>query len=227
MTAVTHEAPETVETADEHPERPEDSGHSEALSGHTLDEALWQAWKSMELPEGFHAEIVEGSIEVSPTGRHSHGQIVNRLRRALEKFLDDGDHVAYQDMNVVHGMTVCVPDLFVAPEDDTEHVTEDGLGLDASCVGLAVEVVSPGHRAAERDRVHKRRAYARAGVPVYVLIDDHDGHGTVTVLTSPSPEEAVYAAETRVPYGTEVAIPEGAAKGFVIGEAITGPLRGS
>ncbi|MEE1938628.1 hypothetical protein V1L54_04250 [Streptomyces sp. TRM 70361] len=44
MTAVTHEAPETVETADEHPERPEGPGHSEAPSGHTLDEALWQAW---------------------------------------------------------------------------------------------------------------------------------------------------------------------------------------
>lgn len=223
MTALTHEATGTSEAAGAS-ERP---GAPDAPSGPSLDEALWQAWKTMELPEGFHAEIVEGSIEVSPTGRHGHGQIVNRLRRALEKFLDDGDHVAYQDMNVVHDLKVYVPDLFVAPEDDAEHVTEDGLGVKASCVELVVEVVSPGHRATERDRVHKRRAYARAGVPVYVLIDDHDGHGTVTVLTSPSPDEAVYAAETRVPYGTEVAIPEGAAKGFVIGESVTGPLRGA
>ncbi len=224
MAALAHEAPEAVDETAEVPEPPEGS---KAPSGPGLDKALWQAWKSMELPEGFHAEIVEGSIEVSPTGRHGHGQIVNRLRDALVFFLDHVDHVAYQDMNVIHELTAYVPDLFVAPEDDTEHVTEDGLGLKASCVEMVVEVVSPGHRAVERDRVHKRRAYARAGIPVYVLIDDHDGHGTVTVLTSPSSEEAVYAAETRVPYGTEVAIPEGAAKGFVIGESITGPRRDS
>ncbi|WP_308218219.1 DUF397 domain-containing protein [Streptomyces sp. RKCA744] len=34
--------------------------------------------------------------------------------------------------------------------------------------------------------------------------DDHDQHGTVTVLTSPSPGRATHAAGTRVPYGTAV-----------------------
>lgn len=34
-----------------------------------LDEVLWQAWKAMDLPEGYRAEITEGAIEVSPTGR--------------------------------------------------------------------------------------------------------------------------------------------------------------
>ncbi|WP_327414508.1 hypothetical protein [Streptomyces sp. NBC_01233] len=33
-----------------------------------LDDVLWQAWKAMELPEGYHAEIVEGFIEESITG---------------------------------------------------------------------------------------------------------------------------------------------------------------
>ncbi|MGW1049472.1 hypothetical protein ACWD4N_03580 [Streptomyces sp. NPDC002586] len=37
-----------------------------------LDEVLWLAWKAMELPEGYRAEIIEGAIEVSPTGRLSH-----------------------------------------------------------------------------------------------------------------------------------------------------------
>ncbi|WP_241028779.1 Uma2 family endonuclease [Streptomyces verrucosisporus] len=186
MTALTHEAPE-VTGVDGTERDPEPRGDPQAPPRADLDEALWQAWKTLELPEGFHAEIVEGSIEVSPTGRHCHGQTVNRLRRALERFLDGGDHVAYQDMNVIHELTAHLPDLFVAPEDDTEHVTEDGPGLKASCVEMVVEVVSPGHHSIERDRVHKRRAYARAGVPVYVLIDDHDGHGTVTVLTPPPP----------------------------------------
>lgn len=210
MTALAHEAPETAPMP------------SRTVPGLELDEVLWQAWKAMELPEGFHAEIVEAFIEVSPTGRHSHSSIINRLRDALTLFLADGSYAARNDMNVIHGLKTWIPDLFIAPRDDEEFVTEDGLGLDASCVELIVEVVSPGSDGITRDRDRKRRAYARAGIPIYVLIDDYDGHGTVTVLTSPSPDEAVYAAETRVPYGTEATIPEGPAKGFTITEAITG-----
>ncbi|NEW75083.1 Uma2 family endonuclease [Streptomyces rhizosphaericus] len=213
MTALAHEAPTTTEVP-------------EAMSPISLDEALWQAWKSLELPEGFRAEIVEGFIEVSPTGRSSHARIINRLRRLLEKYLEDGDYAVHHDWNVIHGLKAWVPDLFVAPQEDEEFLTEDGLGFAASAVKLVVEVVSPGHENQQRDRVRKRRAYAGAGIPVYVLVDDHDQHGTVTVLTSPSPGEGTYAAETRVPYGVEVEIPEGPAKGFAITEEITGPRQG-
>jgi Uma2 family endonuclease len=88
-----------------------------------------------------------------------------------------------------------------------------------------VEVVSPGKRDQDRDRVKKRREYARAAIPVYVIIDDCDGQETVTVLTEPRPDKADWAGVHRVPYGTEVAIPEGPAKGFVVTQAITGPAR--
>ncbi|NJP99378.1 Uma2 family endonuclease [Streptomyces zingiberis] len=187
-----------------------------------LDEALWQAWKTLELPEGFHAEIVEGFIEVSPTGRSRHGIVFNRLRRRVEKFLEGSEWLAYQDMNVLHDKKILMPDVFIGPDDLEAALDEDGIGVSAESVVLVAEVVPPGRDATERGRVRKRRAYARAGIPVYVLIDDHDGHGTVTVLTSPSRKEAVYAAETRVPYGTAVEIPEGPAKGFAITEEITG-----
>ncbi|MCQ4044141.1 Uma2 family endonuclease [Streptantibioticus rubrisoli] len=210
MTALAHAAPMEV---------------PEAMPPATLDEALWQAWKSMELPEGFRAEIVEGFIEVSPTGRSRHAQTVNRLRRALERHLGDGEYAVHHDWNVIRGLKAWVPDLFIAPEDDEEFVTEDGLGFVDSAVRLVVEVVSPGYENQQRDRVRKRRAYAGAGIPVYVIVDDFDNHGTVTILTSPSPEEGIYAAESRTPYGTEVQIPEGPAKGFAIGKSITGPSR--
>ncbi|MGW7492495.1 Uma2 family endonuclease [Streptomyces sp. NPDC054786] len=211
MTALAQEAPVTTSEI--------------TTSGPDLHEVLWQAWKAMELPEGLRAEIIEGFIEVSPTGRYAHGQIANRLRDKLVVFLAGSEYVARQDMNVVHGLQVWIPDCFVAPEDSEGHVTEDGLGIQASAVELIVEVVYPGHDGLMRDRERKRRAYARAGIPIYVLIDDYDGHGTVTVLTSPRTDEAVYTEAHCVPYGNEAAIPEGPAKGFVIGEAITGPPR--
>ncbi|MGW2919063.1 Uma2 family endonuclease [Streptomyces angustmyceticus] len=196
-------------------------------SGPDLDELLWQAWKAMALPEGLRAEIIEGFIEVSPTGRFAHGQIANRLRDELVPFLAGSGYVARQDMNVVHERKVWFPDCFIAPENPGEHVTDDGVGIRASAVQLIVEVVSPGREGAERDQERKHRAYAGAGIPVYVLIDDDDGHGTVTVLAAPRPGEAVYTDVHRVAYGIDVVIPEGPAKGFVIGEAITGPARGA
>ncbi|AKL66517.1 MULTISPECIES: Uma2 family endonuclease [unclassified Streptomyces] len=194
-----------------------------------LDEALWQAWKAMELPEGFHAEIIEGFIEVSPTGRLPHSKITNGLRRTLDRFLERGEFAAFQDTNVIHGQKVWIPDVLIAPEDVDIHGTEDGIGIRAEAVRLVVEVVSPGSDSITRDRTRKRRAYARAGIPVYVLIDDYDDGGTVTVLSRPDREKAIYGDEVRAAYGAAVTVPEGPAKGFVIGEDITGagqPRRG-
>ncbi|MEU4355003.1 Uma2 family endonuclease [Streptomyces virginiae] len=198
---------------------------SKATSPSDLDDALWQAWKAIELPEGYHAEIVEGFIEVSPTGRYAHSRIVNRLRDRLVLHLAQSEFAAWQDTNVIRRRKVWIPDLFVAREDAEEHVTEDGLGIDASAVRLIVEVVSPGSDGITRDRTRKRREYARAGIPVYVLIDDFDEGGTITVLSSPDPEAAVYADEVRAAYRAGVTLSDGPAKGFTIGEEITGPGR--
>ncbi|MGY0068261.1 Uma2 family endonuclease [Streptomyces sp. QTS137] len=140
-------------------------------------------------------------------------------------FLGNGEYSAYQDANVIFRRKGWIPDVFVAPEDLEPYADEDGLGVDAAAVRLVVEVVSPGKRHEDRDRVRKRREYARAGIPVYVIIDDHDAQGTVTVLTEPRPDKADWLGVVRVPYGTDVDIPKGPAMGFVIGEAITGPKR--
>jgi len=219
MTALAHERPETMtEIRTEPPYLPE--------NGPDLDEVLWQVWEAMELPEGYRAEIIEGAIEVSPTGRYAHSQIVFLLKEALGDFLKGGDFAARNDTNVIHEGCVWVPDLFVVARDTERYVTDDGLGLTAAGVRVVFEVVSPGKRSQDRDRVKKRREYARAAIPVYVIIDDYDDQGTVTVLTEPRPEKADWVGVHRVPYGTEVTIPEGPAKGFAVSDAITGPARG-
>ncbi|WP_326595995.1 hypothetical protein [Streptomyces sp. NBC_01803] len=123
-----------------------------------------------------------------------------------------------------------IPDVFVAPRGDAASVTEDGLGIDAARVESITEVVAAGRDGTTRGRVRGRRAHEHAGVPVHVLVDDHDDHDdhdTATVLTAPPPEEGVHAAGTRVPHGTEVVLPAGPAKGFVVAGAIPGPPRGA
>lgn len=215
MTALAHERPETMSEA-----------QAESLNVSDPDEGLWQVWKAMELPEGYRAEIIEGAIEVSPTGRFAHAQVVNRFRDALAIFLKDSEYGAWNDTNVIHARRAWIPDMLVAPRDAELVEEEDGLGIKASAVSTVVDVVSPGKSNQDRDRIRKRREYARAGIPFYVLIDDYDGQGAVTLFTGPRPEKADWEDIHRVPYGTEVTIPEGPAKGFVIGEAVTGPKRG-
>ncbi|CAM5352338.1 Uma2 family endonuclease OS=Streptomyces alboniger OX=132473 GN=CP975_21930 PE=4 SV=1 [Streptomyces alboniger] len=217
MTALAHERPETM---------PETRTEPVFEEGPDLDEVVWQVWKAMELPEGYRAEIIEGAIEVSPTGRYSHSQIIFLLREALGDFLKGGEFAARHDTNIIHDGSALIPDLFVVVRDPERYVTDDGLGLTAAAVRVVFEVVSPGRRNQDRDRIRKRREYARAGIPVYVLIDDYDGQGAVTLFTEPRPEKADWDDIHRVPYGTDVTVPEGPAKGFVIGESITGPKRG-
>jgi Uma2 family endonuclease len=215
LTALVHERPEIMSEAG-----------TEFANGPSLDEALWQVWKAMDPPEGYRAEIIEGAIELSPTARRSHGLVANRVRRALDRFLDGGEYACHQDVNVIHNRKAWVPDAFVALEDTEPCRDEEDMGVVADSVHLIVEVVSPGKRNQDRDQVKKRREYARAAIPVYVIIDDYDGQGAVTLFTGPRPEAADWGDIRRIPYGTEVVIPEGPAKGFVIGEAITGAGRG-
>ncbi|MEU9084670.1 Uma2 family endonuclease [Streptomyces sp. NPDC048357] len=191
-----------------------------------LDEAVWIAWQAAanSLPEGFRAEILDGRVEVSARGHVRPGGIANRLRATMDRALADSGFGAVQCTYVVHGRNAWQPDVLLAPDDDAGHATDDG--LEASAVELVVEVVSPGRDSISRDRIRKRRAYARAGIPVYILIDDHDERGVVTAPTGPDPEKAVYGDEVRASYGVAVTVPAGPAKGFVIGEGITGALRG-
>lgn len=135
MTALAHERPETMSEI-------RTESVSLAEDGPDLDQVVWQAWKAMELPEGYRAEIIEGAIEVSPTGRYSHSQIVFLLKEALGEFLRGGDFAARNDTNIIHKGQAWVPDMFVTARDAERYVTDDGLGLTAAAVRLIVEVVS-------------------------------------------------------------------------------------
>ncbi|MET9396194.1 hypothetical protein [Kitasatospora sp. NPDC002965] len=58
------------------------------------------------------------------------------------------------------------------------------------------------------------------------IVDDFDDGGAVTVLTGPDSGRGAYACSVRTPYGEGAVIPEGPAKGFVIGPDVTGARRG-
>jgi Uma2 family endonuclease len=57
----------------------------------------------------------------------------------------------------------------------------------------------------DTDRVDKRRAYAAAGIPLYLLVDRENRE---TVLFSrPDVEAQDYRADVRVPFGSDLELP--------------------
>ncbi|MEU6892776.1 Uma2 family endonuclease [Streptomyces sp. NPDC046557] len=100
---------------------------------------------------------------------------------------------------------------------------EEGFGVDATRVALVAEVVSPGKEVHRQHHSRKRRWYAQSGIAVYLVVDDFEDQGTVTVFSGPDPGRGTYATRTKVSYGTPVTIPEGPAKGVEIDGALTAP----
>ncbi|GAB3445281.1 Uma2 family endonuclease [Streptomonospora sediminis] len=152
------------------------------------------------LPEGFRAEILEGSIVVSPTPTMKHGGVVSRFHRQLVRQLPESKD-CYQVVSVGlpgDGADIAIPDLLVMPtEAETDHWLAD-----PDAVELVLEVVSPGN--ARKDTESKPRVYAAMGIPIYLLVDPRDG----SITCYSDPREGRFQAEHRMKFGDAVVLPE-------------------
>jgi Uma2 family endonuclease len=169
------------------------------------DDALLEGFLALDTPEGFRAELIDGEIVVTPPPGSGHerniGKIVKQVLRergAEFDFLPNkGLVVPAADLErteraIPDGTFVPVePDVF---EDDEPWSRPDG-------VVLVIEVTSS---RPERDRVAKRRGYARAGIPLYLLVDREEER---TTLFS-GPDEHDYGHTDQVPFGKSLPLPE-------------------
>jgi Uma2 family endonuclease len=122
-----------------------------------------------QLPDdGNRYEVVYGELLVTPAPRWNHQELVARLFRKIDRYLErfPGGHLVISPADVRWGRDTGVqPDLFVVPKAvartmDWRRIRE---------LLLVVEVVSPS--SARADRFTKRRRYQEAGVPVYWIVD--------------------------------------------------------
>jgi Uma2 family endonuclease len=97
------------------------------------------------------------------------------------------------------------PDLQVAP---SAAWPPDGKGPSIIEVKLVVEVTSPGKRNLIRDRETKYAAYARAGIPLYLIVDRYDAGGHSTLYWNPDPKKEEYKHRHSVPFGEKLTLPE-------------------
>ena len=141
-----------------------------------------------------------------PSHAHHHG-IAAKVQRRLYANLPDelgvyqtlGVHVAPLDK-------LCVPDLVVMPSELIDAADPDvSAPMDASEALLVVEITSKGN--AREDRTKKYRAYARAGVSMYLLIDRFDTRGAMATLFTEPSEHGTYKHSDAVPFGKPLALP--------------------
>ncbi|HEY7484177.1 MAG TPA: Uma2 family endonuclease [Streptosporangiaceae bacterium] len=164
---------------------------------------LERTWVAVRLA-GFRAEVVEGHIIVSPWAARRHAQVVDRLVEQLFDVKRANGWEFYQSWAVhipPHRGDKRLPDLMVAPPDSPEYDENQAYG---DGVLLVTEVVSK--FSAEDDFENKPDEYARAGVPLLLVIDSESEKQTVTLFSDPG--EHGYANRLTVAAGDPLPLPE-------------------
>lgn len=168
---------------------------------------LLRTWQELDVPEGWRAEIDETQIILVPPPHAHHNGIAAKVQRSLYANLPDELGI-YQTLSVHVAPLdkLYVPDLVVMPAeliDTADAETSDP--MDASEALLIVEITSKGN--AREDRTKKYRAYARAGVSMYLLIDRFDTRGAMATLFTEPNEDGTYKRSDPVPFGKPLVLP--------------------
>ncbi|WP_327422525.1 Uma2 family endonuclease [Streptomyces sp. NBC_01230] len=181
--------------------------NDQASEGRPWDYLL-QTWRELDVPEGWRAEIDEAQIVLVPPPHAHHNGIAAKVQRRLYRDLPEeleiyqtlGIHVAPLDK-------LYVPDLVVMPSELIDAADpESSDPMEASDALLIVEITSKGN--AREDRTKKYRAYARAAVPMYLLIDRFDTRGAMATLFTEPNEDGTYKRSDAVPFGKPLTLPE-------------------
>ncbi|MEV7384022.1 Uma2 family endonuclease [Streptomyces lydicus] len=168
------------------------------------DDTLLEGFLALETPNGFRAELIEGEIAVTPPPDGDHEDYLSAiLRQVLRESATDMDSSGHKGLLLPAGEDKppnhVIPDATVAPRalrlfrGAPSWMPGDG-------VAMVVEVTSTNPR---KDRKDKRHCYARAGIPLYLLVDRD--RATITLFSDPSGED--YVANVTVPFGKPVPLP--------------------
>lgn len=121
------------------------------------------------MPEGERYELIEWDLQMTPAPSPRHQLVVAAVEDALRHFVREHSlgTVLMAPVDVVLSETVVV-------QPDVLFIAQERLGLlQEECIrgapDLVVEVLSPS--SAKRDRLSKRRLYARFGVREYWMVD--------------------------------------------------------
>lgn len=163
-------------------------------------EALCRTLLRMEVPDGYRAEVIRGSIVMSPWSKGFYLPIMRSVRIQLEPHAPEGDIVdvapflfTFPGQERAYG-----PDVYVAARGAFETTKRY---IDGEALTFVAELTSPSTRG--DDWGDKVRVYGEAGVPVYLLLDMEER--SATVFWEPSARG--YTSHTTVPFGKTLHVP--------------------
>jgi len=145
---------------------------------------MLQDFLSFDTPDGYRAELIDGEIVVTPPPNGNHelciGLIVEQVLSQSAARMHFSGHkglIASAGKDDAGGRVI--PDITFAPAE-LDVFRDAPSWMLAEGVAMVVEVTSSRPRL---DRDAKRRAYAGAKIPLYLLVDRQ--HGQITLFSHP------------------------------------------
>ncbi|MBW5481244.1 Uma2 family endonuclease [Streptomyces bambusae] len=151
---------------------------------------------------GYRTELVEGAIVMSPL-RPYHNDTVWDVRDSLKGQLPRGWAFISDVAIPFNGDNEFCPDLALIPDAERRKNLSS---YPPDLVELAIEVVSPS--SVHNDYEVKDRAYARRGIPNYLIFDPYKAH--CMTLWNPGPDG--YRGRDTIAYGDTVVVETGIGK---------------
>ncbi|WP_322899598.1 Uma2 family endonuclease [Actinacidiphila rubida] len=154
--------------------------------------------------EGLRFEFLGGKLGVQPMPDSVHAAMVSWLVRQCMQQKPHWDLMTGLGLKVeTYREGRAVPDGALVPED--HFLGGPGVAwAEPDGVLMTVEVTSYDRDTNQRDRIDKPRAYAEAGIPVFLLIGCDSGDVTV----HSKPVDGRYRDRHTVAFGEKVALPE-------------------
>jgi Uma2 family endonuclease len=162
-----------------------------------MDELEALYW-TFDLNEQYRVELLAGQIVVSPMSVVWHGRAVMWLLRQLDPacLANGWDQSPGSNLRLPPTRDIIVPDQVVFKNPDA---ASPGAVVPIEHVLLVAEVCSPSTRQA--DRQVKPLSCAKAGIPLYVLVDRFTDPMSVTLYSEPGEEG--YAKAEKVAAGPD------------------------
>lgn len=175
-------------------ERPATDGSSDP--GEEVDEVL-SAFLGLTVPEGYRAELIKGEIVVTRRPMAT-TQTVRACLPGRSPASPQLTFYAVGNKGLVTPLGHFIPDSTIGPLGVFRNM-EPWARPEGVVMVAEVTASRP-----EKDRGAKRRGYAAAGIPFYLLIDRTEG--TITLYSTPKDENC--REIVRVPFGKPLDLPE-------------------
>ncbi|MGK4583123.1 Uma2 family endonuclease [Kitasatospora sp. HPMI-4] len=171
--------------------------HEFAESWLGQDDDLLEAFLALDTPEGFKAELIEGEIIVTPPPDGDHETVIGRIARQVFRRCPT-------DLDFAPGKGLIVPGGRYIPDGT---FTDRGAMLGRESwskpdgVLMVLEVTS---NRPVKDREAKRKGYAAAGIPFYLLVDRQKNR----IILHGDPQGGDYESVADVGVGEPLPLPE-------------------